>query len=327
MVNQLPVYKGSYAFIGMGNHALANLYPVINHLGIDLKYIVTQSASGARQAQQKYPTTNCITDIRQVINDKDVVGCFVCAQPSSHFEIIRSLVASGKNIFVEKPPCASLIQLNELKNLSILHNKKIVVGLQKHYAPSIKILKQKLKQVDYYSLKYLTGPYPEGNPVNELFIHPLSLSVYLFGPAKILSIQKSKNNQTILLHTEHSEGIIGSIELSNSLSWREACESLSVYSPKGWFHWVNGQTLSFSPTSNNFLGIPFEKVKPFPFQLEILYQVNSFNPTLSNNPVYYGGFYDEIKNFVHLNEGNKYQITTFIEDLKPTYDLLDQINK
>ena len=329
MVNQPPVYKGSYAFIGMGSHALANLYPVINYLGIDLKYIVTRSTSGARNAQQKYPNTNCITNIQQVINDDDITGCFVCTQPSAHFGIIQSLVSSGKHVFVEKPPCFNSIQLNELTSLSILHNKKIVIGLQKCYAPSIKILKRKLDNVDYYSLKYQTGPYPEGDPVAELFIHPISLAVFLFGPAKILSLQKlkSKNGLIILLHTQHEDNTVGSLELANSLSWREACESLSVYTKKGWYDWKNSQTLTFTSTTKSILNIPVEKVKPFPYQQEFLYQVNSFNPTLSNNPVYYGGFFDEVRNFIHLNEGHKCHISSFIEDLKPTYDLLDQINK
>ena len=32
-------YQYSYAFVGMGQHSLSNLYPVLHYLGVPLKYI------------------------------------------------------------------------------------------------------------------------------------------------------------------------------------------------------------------------------------------------------------------------------------------------
>ena len=36
-------YRNDYAFVGMGQHALTNLYPVLHHLGVPLKYICVRS--------------------------------------------------------------------------------------------------------------------------------------------------------------------------------------------------------------------------------------------------------------------------------------------
>ena len=36
-------YSADYAFIGVGSHALQNLYPILQYLGIRLKYICCHS--------------------------------------------------------------------------------------------------------------------------------------------------------------------------------------------------------------------------------------------------------------------------------------------
>ena len=38
-LSQYSSYSGEYAFVGVGNHSLSNLYPVIDYLGVPLKYI------------------------------------------------------------------------------------------------------------------------------------------------------------------------------------------------------------------------------------------------------------------------------------------------
>ena len=36
-------YKEKYAFVGIGNHSINNLYPVLNYLNVDIKYIIVKS--------------------------------------------------------------------------------------------------------------------------------------------------------------------------------------------------------------------------------------------------------------------------------------------
>ncbi|MDD3151882.1 MAG: gfo/Idh/MocA family oxidoreductase, partial [Bacteroidales bacterium] len=45
-INAAP--KGQYAFVGIGNHSISNLYPIINYLRVDLKYIVTHTKANAK---------------------------------------------------------------------------------------------------------------------------------------------------------------------------------------------------------------------------------------------------------------------------------------
>ena len=42
------VYKKNYAFIGFGNHCIHNLYPIIQHLQVNVKYICCSSPQKAK---------------------------------------------------------------------------------------------------------------------------------------------------------------------------------------------------------------------------------------------------------------------------------------
>ena len=71
-----------------------------------------------------------------------------------------------------------------------------------------------------YNKKYLTGAYPEGNALLDLFIHPLDCVTFLFGKADV-KCAESVNDHTIMLILKHKHAT-GIIELSTAYSWSTA---------------------------------------------------------------------------------------------------------
>ena len=131
-------YQCSYAFVGMGQHSLTNLYPVLQYLGVPLKYICVTSERKARLIEQKY-RLKATTSLETLLNDDEVKGIFVSASPSAHFSIASQILQSGKSLFVEKPPCLTLAELDALIDLQRLYGSSVaMVGLQKRYAPPCK---------------------------------------------------------------------------------------------------------------------------------------------------------------------------------------------
>ena len=182
-------YKHSYAFVGIGNHAIDNLYPVINYLHLPLKYIVTKGDSSKAIVNEKFDGIIGTTDINEMLNDSDVKGVFVCTSSSSHFGIAKKVLEAGKDLFIEKPPCINSSELNELIDLEKSSKGIVLAGVQKRYSPYYKTLKNNIKGAKYYSYKYQTGNYPEGDEILDLFIHPIDVAIYLFGAAKVESVQ------------------------------------------------------------------------------------------------------------------------------------------
>ncbi len=320
-------YTGIYAFVGIGGHSINNLYPVLNYLRVPLKYIVTKSEKNASSISKNFNGIIGTNDLDKVLNDEEVKGIFICTSPKSHFSLVKKSLLHNKHVFVEKPPCTTSQELNELVSVQEKTNKTCLVGLQKRYAPAVSILKKQLgKSVISYNYRFVTGSYPEGDSLFDLFIHPLDLAYYLFGDYTVASVQHCRDGKdlSVYLHLSHN-GIIGNIELSTCYSWKEAQELLTVNSKQGIYELCNMEKLNYSPKQGKLFSIPQEKIINRPANHKVLFNRNNFNPVMQNNQLYTAGYYDEIVNFVTLCEGKEGNNVTPLKELNRTFLLINEI--
>ena len=147
-------FKNKYAFVGVGQHSLSNLYPVLDYLGVPLKYVFSRSKENAVLQAEKYHAIGT-DDLSIILADPEVAGVFVCSHPKTHFEISKQVIEAGKHLFVEKPPCSNLEELESL--MEATGEQVIQVGLQKRYATVFTQLELKLKSVQHYTLRFCCG--------------------------------------------------------------------------------------------------------------------------------------------------------------------------
>ena len=325
-------YTQQYALVGFGNHCANNLLPVIQHLQLPLKYICCTSEKKAGLISQKYRGVKGTTSLQDILLDDTIAGVFVAAHPHSHFQIATEVIKAGKSLFIEKPPCENERELKTLTDTIKLYGAKpIIVGLQRRFAPATQILKKRLKgeTIRHYHYRYLTGLYPEGDILFDLFIHPLDYVTFLFGEAKIKSldvIRSRDGGQTLFLVLEHQE-ITGMLELSTDYSWQDAQEQLSISTDKGLYVLEKMEQLDFTPRRSAVLGIPLEKVFPNNVATICLYGRNNFVPTMVNNQIVSQGFFSEIKTFAdrveNQHEGNH---ALSLESVSHVYSLMTEIH-
>ena len=319
-------YQYQYAFVGMGQHSLTNLYPVLHYLGVPLKYICVTSERKAKLIEQKYPNVKATTSLDEILKDESVKGVFVSASPSAHFSIASQVQQSVKSLFIEKPPCRTLEELDTLIALQQQHGSSVtMVGLQKRYAPAIQLLKKRLNKEHLinYDLHYLTGTYPEGDALLDLYIHPLDLIFHLFGQPEILACRQVANDSYILM-LQHPH-IVGTLELSTTYTWTTAEETLKIYTRSGVYNLSQMESLTFTPTSTTVFGIPMEKLRLRHEMKEPLFQRNNFTPILENNQIYSQGYFNEITTFIDAVEGMGNQISTSFKDVRDTYEIICKI--
>jgi virulence factor len=320
-------YKYQYAFVGVGNHSINILYPIINYLKVDLKYIVTHSKKNAKLIEENYPYSEGTNDLLKVLEDEQIKGVFVCANPESHFELVKRILLANKNVFVEKPPCITYKELEDLIECEKSSKGKCFVGLQKQYAPANIELKKKIKGKCYYNYRFVTGGYPEGDPFLDLFIHPLSLVSYLFGYAnlKYIAINKSKIGTTAFLHFQHINGSNGIVELSTEYSWINAVENMIVNTDSGIYEITNTENLTFTLKQGTILNLPKEKIFGGKMTLITLKKRNNFNPIFENNQLYSSGYFGEVENFINFCENEKYINNASLTDCLNAYEILTNI--
>ena len=324
-------YTQQYALVGFGNHCANNLLPVIQYLQLPLKYICCTSEKKAELISQKYKGVKGTTSLQDILLDDTISGVFVAANPHSHFLIAAEIIKAGKSLFIEKPPCEDKRELKALTDTIKLYGSQyIVVGLQRRFAPATQILKKRLKgdSKRHYHYRYLTGLYPEGDTLLDLFIHPLDYVTFLFGEAKIKSldvIRSRDGGQTLFLILEHQD-IVGMLELSTDYSWQEAQEQLNISTDKGLYVLNKMEQLDFTPRRSTVLGIPLEKVFPNNITTICLYGRNNFVPTIGNNQIVSQGFFSEIKTFANMVE-NMYDTNhdLGLESVRHVYSLITEI--
>lgn len=319
---QLP-YSAQYAFVGAGSHALQNLYPVLNYLGIRLKYICCKSPEKTSLIEHRFGVT-ATTSLDTILNDNDVKGIFVCTSPHSHYDICSRVIESGKYLFVEKPPCQTLEQL---KHLIAIDNKIMgMVGMQKRYSPFIQILNKKLTKDCplSYTLSYHSGAYPEGDPVTDMFMHPVDLVIYLFGHAEITGFHKTDHNGTTIQILLSHKAVKGFIELSTAYSWSIPEESLRINTATGEYRLEQMEKLCHYPHPKKLLGVPLEKTGLYIPTERTLATRENFNPLVVNNQLYSQGFFTEIKAFTDIVEHSGKNLSP-LSSLLNTYYLLNEI--
>lgn len=322
--------KGEYAFVGVGNHSISNLYPVLEYLNVPLKYICCRSDGKLPLIERRWNGVHATTLLEDIISDENVKGVFVSVTPTAHFEIARQVLKSGKALFIEKPPCRSLEELQELMRMENEMASVTVVGMQKRFAPVARILSKRLmgETLLTYNMRYVTGGYPEGDALIDLFIHPLDYVCHLFGKAEICCLKhiQGRNGITLLLTLSHKD-ITGVLELSTAYSWQNAREILTVNTERGIYEQEQMETLTFTPKHGFVFGVPLEKVSRRTTITEVLFSRNNFVPTVMNNQLYTQGYLDEIRNFVEIVEkGGRAGLYCGFSSLYDTYGLIDSIN-
>lgn len=313
-----------YAFVGMGQHSLTNLYPALHYLQVPLKYICVTSERKARLIERKFKGITATTRLDDILNDESVKGVLVAAAPSAHFSLASRVLQSGKSLFIEKPPCQTVAQLKELIATQQASGSPVaMIGLQQRYAPAVQILKKRLKgqRLLNYDLHYLTGAYPEGDALLDLYIHPLDLATWLFGKAEIVShLEIDEGSYLLMLRHQH---IVGTIELSTCHSWQDAQQSLTVHTHSGSYRLNQCEELSFVPKQPIIAGIPMEKIRPRSQSVEYLYRHDGFSPILAGNSIYTQGFLQEVTTFVNAVEGKRANNLTDLQSIEPTLQLIE----
>ena len=328
------IYTRRYALVGLGGHCVSNLLPVIQHLQLPLKYICCTSREKAELISRKYKDVIGTTSLQALLQDEEIAGIFVAAHPNAHFQIASAVLKARKALFIEKPPCRSKKELEILIELARQAKTTIVVvGLQRRFAPATEILQKRLRKekVHHYHYRYLTGLYPEGDALLDLFIHPLDYVVFLFGKAKLKAMERVEQGggQTLFLILEHHK-VMGVLEVSTDYSWQEAQELLSVNTEQGIYRLNNLERLDFVPKRSAVLGIPLEKVLQSRTSVVNLYGRNAFLPTTADNQLVSQGFFSEIRTFAdkveHQSKKRKSSASD-LECIQDTYWLISEIRE
>jgi predicted dehydrogenase len=101
--------------IGVGNHFKDQILPrLLGNTGVSLRWVCTATGINARAAAQRFGAEFASTDHQKVLADDRVKVVFIGTRHDSHARLVIDALAAGKHVFVEKPLCLRLEDLEAI---------------------------------------------------------------------------------------------------------------------------------------------------------------------------------------------------------------------
>lgn len=104
------------AMIGAGNFAKMTLGPALSKTEARLKYVSARTdVASASHIAGKYGFEFATTDLEEILSDSQVNTIFIATGHNSHAALCQKAIQAGKHVFVEKPLCLTLEELEEIQ--------------------------------------------------------------------------------------------------------------------------------------------------------------------------------------------------------------------
>lgn len=146
--------------IGCGAVAQVQHLPNLNHLHREFEVsIVCDLSKGAAQAAaRRFHISEYVTDYRKLL-DSDVEAVLLChGDPKT--EVALEAFAAGKHVFIEKPVCFSLQEIDKMLNAQQKVDKVAQAGYMKVYDPAFQVAKHEVDAMDSYRFVQINHLHP-----------------------------------------------------------------------------------------------------------------------------------------------------------------------
>ena len=253
--------KINFAIIGYGGiaktHALA-VYDASIRLSLpfelNLTHIVTRKPITSPISGVKN-----VTNIEEVLADKEVHFIDICTPNDSHIEIVKKVAEYGKAIYCEKPLSSNYKDAVEMAKIVKENNIMNSVALVYRFMPAISLLKRELIKesigqiIDFkvrtYHDSYLnvkkkgtwrTGKNSGGGALLDLGVHLIDMIQFIIGDiesveprTRIYFVDRTEVDEIANCDFTLKGGVRGSLEVSRIFTERNLTDDFVVYGTKG----------------------------------------------------------------------------------------------
>lgn len=140
------------------------------------------------RTQRLYPWIETLSNFEDVLNNREVDAVAIATPVSSHFELARKSLLSGKHTYIEKPMASSVAQCEELVDLSMRKGLVLMVGHTFIYSSAVRKIKEIIESGDVGDILYISAQrlnlglfQKDINVAWDLAPHDISIILYLMG--------------------------------------------------------------------------------------------------------------------------------------------------
>jgi len=139
-------------FIGAGNYASRVLIPAFNHPDVRFRLIACSRGISGTQVGNKFNFEQVTTDVSRIFLDQEINTVVIASRHDNHAEFVCQALQSCKHIFVEKPLCLTLTELEKITQLldqvSLQGSPLLMLGFNRRFSPHIQKIKKLLENIN-----------------------------------------------------------------------------------------------------------------------------------------------------------------------------------
>lgn len=220
------------AFVGSGNYATGVLIPAFKEAGAHLASVASSAGVSGVHAGKKYGFDETTTNTAKLFTDPNVDALVITTRHNSHAWFVLQALEAGKHVFVEKPLCLTLAELDEIEaaHARLEEQSKaplVMVGFNRRFAPQVQKIKSLLTRVSgpkSFVMTVNAGAIPSDHWAQDKEIgggriigeacHFIDLLRFLAGSpivAHTRMAMDSANGDTVSLQLGFADGSIGTV--------------------------------------------------------------------------------------------------------------------
>lgn len=215
------------ALIGYG-HWGPNYARICNELsGIKLAMICETDAVRLRRATGRHPHAEPCSDVGEILDKGTVDAAIISTPASTHFEIARKFLESGRHVLVEKPMALEVEHCQRLEELAERTRSTLMVGHTFLYNPGIRKVKEVVRSAEFGRTYYLHATRTNLGPIRQdvdvlwdLAPHDVSIFNYLLDQqpewvsAVGTRVLRNTNEDVGFITLGYADGVIANIHVS-----------------------------------------------------------------------------------------------------------------
>ncbi len=236
--------------IGAGNYAGAVLIPAFKATGARLKTVASAQGVSAVHAARRFGIETATTDANTIVGDPDVNAVVITTRHDSHARFVLAALEHGKHVFVEKPLCLTLAELDAIEQayrakLQAGSAPLVMVGFNRRFAPQVQRMTALLAAVSgpkSFVMTVNAGAVPAGHWTQDPSVgggrivggacHFIDLLRFLTG-SSITECRRSAmtaaTGDTVTLQLGFADGSIGTVHYLSNGSKSFPKERLEVF--------------------------------------------------------------------------------------------------
>ena len=133
----------SLGVIGAGNYASRILIPAFARAGASFHTLAASTGIAPVHFGRKFGFSHASTDLSSLLSDPSCNTIVIATRHDSHASLVQKALAAGKHVFVEKPLCLTLDELNAIQ-VAHTGDQLLMVGFNRRFAPLLTDLHRQL---------------------------------------------------------------------------------------------------------------------------------------------------------------------------------------